>query len=123
VEHIPLPSPQIHIIETAQWDGIVWFHYFFCNRSFGSNFNKFGKGFISWRKRADGFELVVFGVQNQQEPRYVGSCEAAWRLFSFSMNKNWPNVERLSIHLPKIILNGKTLLLVSTLYRSAEYLL
>ena len=38
-------------------------------------------------------------IQRYQDARYIPASEAAWRLFSFPMVENHPNVERLEVHL------------------------
>ncbi|OAV90340.1 hypothetical protein PTTG_28369 [Puccinia triticina 1-1 BBBD Race 1] len=37
-------------------------------------------------------------VQSFIEGRYIGPCEAAWRLFKMPLSDRWPPVTRLSIH-------------------------
>ena len=32
--------------------------------------------------------------------RYIGSCEAMWRLFQFKIHESWPPVQALAVHLP-----------------------
>lgn len=39
-------------------------------------------------------------IKKYVDGRYVSSCEAAWRLFSFSMHHEFPHNQRLAIHLP-----------------------
>jgi ATP-dependent DNA helicase PIF1 len=39
-------------------------------------------------------------VKMYQDGRYIGSSEAAWRLFSFPLHEEYPRVQRLQLHLP-----------------------
>ncbi|XP_019153834.1 PREDICTED: uncharacterized protein LOC109150379 [Ipomoea nil] len=43
---------------------------------------------------------IVDEINMYYDCRYVSSCEAAWRLFSFEVQYRTPLVERLSFHLP-----------------------
>jgi len=42
--------------------------------------------------------VVVDEVQNYVDSRYVGVCEAFWRILSFPMQSHYPPVTRLQIH-------------------------
>jgi len=45
-------------------------------------------------------ETILDEVRMYQAGRYIGSSEAAWRLFAFSLHEEFPHVQRLQIHLP-----------------------
>lgn len=49
-------------------------------------------------------------VQQYLDARYVSAQEACWRLLSFGMHTNEPNIYRLSVHLP----NEETVVLKAT---------
>ena len=38
-------------------------------------------------------------IQEFQDGRYIGACEAVWRTFGFSTGEIQPPVERLDLHL------------------------
>ena len=38
-------------------------------------------------------------IKDYEDMRYVGSCEAAWRLFGFTIAENYPSVQVLRLHL------------------------
>ena len=38
-------------------------------------------------------------IKHYQEARYVGSMEAAWRIFGFPMHEHYPPVMQLAVHL------------------------
>ena len=38
-------------------------------------------------------------IKNFINARYIGSTEAAWRLFEFSLHERFPSVVQLSVHL------------------------
>ena len=38
--------------------------------------------------------------------RYIGPCEAVWRIFGFKIHQEKPSVQRLHVHLPGIILTS-----------------
>ena len=42
--------------------------------------------------------VVVDEIQNYIDSRYVGVCEAFWRILSFPMHSHYPPVTRLQIH-------------------------
>jgi hypothetical protein len=39
-------------------------------------------------------------IQQHIDARYLGACEAAWRLFEFPIHGSSHTVERLALHLP-----------------------
>ncbi|PNT60476.1 hypothetical protein BRADI_5g00385v3, partial [Brachypodium distachyon] len=46
------------------------------------------------------FEAGVDEVEEYVNCRYLSSCEAMWRMFSFDVHVRNPSIERLEIHLP-----------------------
>ena len=44
--------------------------------------------------------VEVDEIKNFLNCRYLGPCEAVWRLFSFDINFNYPSVMKLNYHLP-----------------------
>lgn len=49
---------------------------------------------------ADGVPAPVDEIQRFQDSRYVSACESAWRILGYSLQKQWPSVYRLGVHLP-----------------------
>lgn len=39
-------------------------------------------------------------IKEYIDGRYLGVCEAAWRVFRFGLHKEFPSVCRLDLHLP-----------------------
>jgi len=48
----------------------------------------------------ENYQLPRNEVDNYINSRYVGPCEAFWRIFGFQMHEHEPSVTRLGFHLP-----------------------
>jgi len=46
--------------------------------------------------------IAVNEITRYQSGRYLGPCEAMWRLFGYEMSDRYPSVMRLQVHLPNM---------------------
>ena len=42
--------------------------------------------------------LDIDEVKDYIDARYVGACEAVWRIYSYDMSDQYPNIVRLQLH-------------------------